>query len=187
MKRCPKCNLKYDDSLSFCLEDGARLLRGNDPEKTQVLPHPELRATIAVVPVHAPTLGGEPITIDDPVVVINIHEQYPHAHNNPEYLYNATRGLWRMDRSRARRAKYFFAVYMGEIKEVYEVHDCIPATKETSAFWRNIERQQGRIQRPHEGRSEFIGALADDTVRRKYIGRRVPVRLGQNPVRYFNC
>jgi|SRR5882724_138533 len=132
-------------------------------------------------------MNGSEIEIDDAVVVINIHEQYPHAAHNDEALYNATRGLWRMNRRRAERAKYFFAVFEGEIKEVYEVHNCIPATKEFSDYWRNIERLQGRKRGNHEGRSEFIGQLADDSVRRKYIGRRVPVRLTQNPVRYFNC
>ena len=30
MKRCPKCNLNYpDETLDFCLEDGAKLIPGN--------------------------------------------------------------------------------------------------------------------------------------------------------------
>jgi hypothetical protein len=37
MKRCPKCNLKYDDTLAFCLEDGASLIRDDDPDATLVL------------------------------------------------------------------------------------------------------------------------------------------------------
>jgi hypothetical protein len=37
MKRCPKCNLKYDETLSFCLEDGTALVGFNDPEETLVL------------------------------------------------------------------------------------------------------------------------------------------------------
>lgn len=131
-------------------------------------------------------MNSSEIEIDDPVVAINIHQQFHHAHNSEE-LYNAARGIWRMNRRRAERAKYFFAVFEGEIKEVYEIHQCIPATTETKAYWRNKERLQGRKPGPHDGRSEFIGQLAADSVRTKYIGRRVPVRLTQNPVRYFNC
>lgn len=29
MKRYPKCNLKYDDTLCFCLEDGTGLIRAS--------------------------------------------------------------------------------------------------------------------------------------------------------------
>src|SRR5258708_5026840 len=42
MKRCPKCNRKYeDDTLKFCLEDGATLsaaARDSDPPATEILP-----------------------------------------------------------------------------------------------------------------------------------------------------
>ncbi len=42
MKRCPKCNQEYhDDSLEFCLEDGARLLaptKTKTTDQTVVLP-----------------------------------------------------------------------------------------------------------------------------------------------------
>src|SRR5712664_5004492 len=42
MKRCPKCNRKYeDDTLKFCLEDGASLsvaARDAHPPVTEILP-----------------------------------------------------------------------------------------------------------------------------------------------------
>lgn len=42
MKRCPKCNRKYeDDTLKFCLEDGASLsvvARDSDPPRTEIMP-----------------------------------------------------------------------------------------------------------------------------------------------------
>jgi len=41
MKRCPKCNRKYeDDTLKFCLEDGTSLATGRDanPPATEILP-----------------------------------------------------------------------------------------------------------------------------------------------------
>jgi uncharacterized protein len=128
------------------------------------------------------------VEIDDPVVVINIHEQFPHAKTARE-LYDCTRGMWRMNPKRAARAKYFFAVFEGEIKEVYEIHECIPSTNETQEYWRKRMLSQDR-HIPTEkdaGRAEFLGQLAPDNVRAKYVGKRVPVRLTQNPVRYFNC
>ena len=41
MKRCPTCNRSYaDDSLSFCLQDGERLVTGYDPDATVIAqPH----------------------------------------------------------------------------------------------------------------------------------------------------
>ena len=40
MKKCPKCNRTYaDETISFCLADGALLSADYDPEATLVLPH----------------------------------------------------------------------------------------------------------------------------------------------------
>lgn len=39
MKQCPRCNRTYaDDTLSYCLEDGAVLIRGREPEETLINP-----------------------------------------------------------------------------------------------------------------------------------------------------
>ena len=128
------------------------------------------------------------VEIDDPVVAINIRQQFPYV-RNAEDLYNCTRGIWRLKPQRAARAKYFLAVYDGIIREVYEIHQCIPATNETKAYWRKREREQGRNipAASHVGRSEFLGQVASDEIRAKYVGRHMPVRMGQNPIRYFNC
>ncbi len=49
MKRCPKCNRKYeDDTLKFCLEDGSSLsiaARDPDPPRTQIIP-PRVQPTL---------------------------------------------------------------------------------------------------------------------------------------------
>lgn len=128
------------------------------------------------------------VEITDAVVAINIHQQFPFARNE-EDLYNCTRGLWRLDAQRAARAQYLFAVYQGIIKEVYEIHQCIPARNETKEYSRERLLSQGRHMSPalNDRRSEFIGQIASDDIRMKYVGWRVPVRLTQNPVRYFNC
>jgi hypothetical protein len=52
MKRCPKCNRKYeDDTLKFCLEDGASLAvaaRDANPPATEILPRggPTLKSSV---------------------------------------------------------------------------------------------------------------------------------------------
>ena len=133
-------------------------------------------------------MNSSEIEIDDPVVVINIHQQFPYVQNEHD-LYNCTRGMWRMKPARAGQAEYFFAVYEGIIKEVYVVENCIPATPETREYWRQRQRAQGRHipAKVDEGRAEFIGHVAPDHVRDKYLGRSVPGRSYGNPVRYFNC
>lgn len=125
--------------------------------------------------------------IDEPVVAININRQYPRA-KNADDLYQVTRSMWRLNRERAGRARYAFAVYQGEIKEVYEIKRWIPTSEATRRYWRERERSQGDDFRgTHDGRSEFIGGLAPEAIRKKYVGRRMPVRHSQNPICYFNC
>lgn len=126
-------------------------------------------------------------SIDEPVVAININRQYPRA-KNAEDLYQATRSMWRLSRQRAEKAQYAFAVYQGEIKEVFKIEQWIPASEDTRRYWRERERLQGDdFQETHDGRSEFIGEVAPEAIRKKYIGTRMPVRHGQNPIRYINC
>lgn len=125
--------------------------------------------------------------IDDPIVAININRQFPRA-KNAEDLYQATRSMWRLDRGRAGKARYVFAVYQGQIKEVYEIDCWIPASEATKSYWREREKSQGEnFDETHEGRSEFEGRVAPEQVRNKYVGKRMPVRHVQNPIRYLNC
>lgn len=132
---------------------------------------------------HAPTAQ-----VVEPVVAININQQYPRAKNNDDELFKCTSGIWRLRRERANKARYAFAVYQGVIKEVYEIEEWIPVRQSTLEYWRERERAQGNdFSGTHEGRSEFIGALAPETIRKKYVGRRMPVPHSQNPIRYLNC
>lgn len=126
--------------------------------------------------------------IEEPVVAININQQYKHV-VSAEDLYNSTRGIWRLNRQRAERARYAFAVYQGIIREVYKIDRWIPASKETIEYWDRRSSAQGKYFPPavNEGRSEFIGELAPEAIKKKYVGRQLPERHSQNPIRYFNC
>jgi hypothetical protein len=175
MKKCPACNRTYDDeTFNFCLEDGAALLSQND----------EIETVISNKSYNLPTL----LIIDEPIVAINIARQYPLA-KNAEDLYNFTRGLWRLNKQRAEKAKYAFAVYKRLIKEVYKIHRWVSWDAHSSEFWvRELESQGTEIDpKTHEGRYQFIGELAPDIIRNKYIGREIPMPHAQNPIRYFNC
>ncbi|HKS29975.1 MAG TPA: hypothetical protein VJS44_19290 [Pyrinomonadaceae bacterium] len=57
MKRCPRCSRTYtDDTLSYCLDDGTRLIGGYDADATQVNPFPPASPTAPTVAYQAPTL-----------------------------------------------------------------------------------------------------------------------------------
>jgi len=131
--------------------------------------------------------GEDSARVEEPVVAININRQYPRA-GNAEELYQVTRSMWRLNLERANRARYAFAVYQGVIKEVYKVERWMPATEATRRFWRERENLQGEdFGETHDGRSEFIGEVAPQEIRKKYVGKKLPGRPSQNPIRYFNC
>jgi len=61
MKICPTCSRNYeDDTLVFCLDDGARLAQGRDPQATWRLPEPPANEPRRSVP---PTSPSPPATI----------------------------------------------------------------------------------------------------------------------------
>jgi hypothetical protein len=196
MKQCSRCHQTYDDdTYKYCLEDGSLLSKVFDVNATLVLnDDDQLEATIVLGdtaessarvkrPRRKPTTGNT--AIKDRVIAICINEQYPHC-KTAEELYTATRGIWRLGRDRAGRAKYAFAIYKGEIKEVYEIERWLPATKESTDFWVEKLESQGRTIKP-EQRYEFIGHLAPEEIRKKYIGHLIPKRHKGNPIMYFNC
>ena len=34
---------------------------------------------------------------------------------------------------------------------------------------------------------EFVGKIASENIREKYVGKQMPELHGQNPIRYYNC
>ena len=65
MKQCPRCNRNYaDEALSYCLEDGAMLVKKYDPEATLVTPYtpsPVVPPTVAYKPPPAVTPIQPPV------------------------------------------------------------------------------------------------------------------------------
>src|SRR5438105_2762518 len=117
--------------------------------------------------------------ITDPVIAININRTYSPTLSSQE-LYEFTRGIWRLNRIRADQAKYAFAVYQGEIKEVYEIKKWLSAGSTPYEFRIHSEAQT-------KGRFEFLGNLAEDMIRHRYLGKFLPEKHVQNPIKYFNC
>lgn len=119
--------------------------------------------------------------IAEPAILLRIPVLYD-ATMSPEELYEATRGVWRVGR-RSSRAMLAMAVADGTIREVYVIDTWQPAGTATYA-----SRERAEVLRP--GRSEFVGRVAPDSVRTRYVGRSVAAHFrqgNQNPVRYVNC
>jgi hypothetical protein len=119
--------------------------------------------------------AAKPVIIDDAVMLIRINKQYTPG-MSAKKLYQATRHAWMVGRRRE-NAKFACAVFEGVVREVYEIRE-----------WRKASSREGEgdVSR----RWEFVGKIADESVRSKYLGRRVESYLprgSQNPIRYVNC
>ena len=122
-----------------------------------------------------PVLTSPPAVIDDPVMLIRINQSYRPGMTSNE-LYQATRFAWNVS-ERRERARFACPVYNGIVLEVYEIH-----------LWRKASPPE--VETWKRQRWEFDGAPADETVRSKYLGRRVTSYLPrgfQGPIRFVNC
>lgn len=127
-------------------------------------------------------LGAREVTITENAVLININREYRHG-MPPQELYDATRSAWKVG-ARADSAEFAFSVYRGVVREVYRIeawHEC--GTTFNSRF------EDGKAP-PRAGRWEFVGRIADDRFRRKYLHMSVAHYFkpgAQNPIQYVNC
>lgn len=117
--------------------------------------------------------------IDEPVIAININQTY-RVGISAEELYDCTRGIWRVGRDRAATAQFAFAIYQGNVKEVYEI-----------ARWEKEMATEYKYRQPTptklKNRYEFVGKVAPENIREKYVGKQMAEPHGQNPIRYYNC
>lgn len=118
-------------------------------------------------------------SIADPVIAININQTF-RAGMNAQDKYDFTRGIWRLDPVRASRAHYVFTIYQGIVKEVYEIHTWHAAGSTEYLNKRYIDPAL-------KNRFEFVGKVAVNNVRDKYLGKTMPEKHGQNPIKYYNC
>jgi hypothetical protein len=106
--------------------------------------------------------AAKPVKITDPAILIRVNQLYRHGMPAAE-LYDITRGVWRLVFERASAMKYVFAVYEGVVREVYEVAKWQPA--QTSGYTTRTDL----IPEDGKGRIEFVGKLAPEAIRQKYL------------------
>ena len=102
---------------------------------------------------------------EENVAIIKINKSYRERMSR-EALYDATRGCWKYKKKTLERADYALSVAFGVVKEVYKINR-----------WERSENEI-RATIPYdkkldEGRMIFIGEVANDDIRDKYIGNRV--------------
>lgn len=103
------------------------------------------------------------VTFDEPCIIININRLYTRG-ISAQKPYDSTRASWTVGIKRE-RVKYAIASYRGLVREVYE-----------------IEKWQ-----PNGDRWEFVGKVAEDRIRDKYLNQSLENYIkkgGQNPIRY---
>ena len=122
----------------------------------------------------------KPARITEPAILIRITRNYRYG-MTPAELYDHTRGEWVVG-PRREKVKYAFAVFHGIVREVYLISQWLPSG---STF--SVRGSRGAEAR---GKWEFVGIIAPEGLRKKYLGRAVDQYFSehaQNPIQYVNC
>lgn len=126
------------------------------------------------------------IHIEEKALLIRVNRLFREGMSDGE-LYEITRGIWKLGSKRREEVDYAFAIYQGVVQEVYEVVRWFPAG--TLEYTYRIMKAS-MSPTSFEGRWEFEGRVADDTIRNKYVGQSVKhfFKFGaSNPIMYVNC
>ena len=128
--------------------------------------------------------ASTPAAIVDPVMLITINQLYKNGMTAQE-LYEATRGVWANHAfERLAGVGLVCAVFEGIVKEVYQPEEWRPARAD------GYDTRPPLMPEDIKGRVEFVGKLAPEDIRKRYIDTSVRDYLGkgsQNPCRYVNC
>jgi hypothetical protein len=122
-------------------------------------------------------LAQEKANVTEPSILIRINKLYRFG-MTPIELYDVTRGRWRTGETR-HKVKFAFSVYDGVVKEVYEILHWFPSGATMST----------RKDAPPPERWEFVGNIAESSIRDKYLNKSVSHyfhKAAQNPISYVN-
>ncbi len=121
--------------------------------------------------------------ISENVLLIRINQQYHYGMTDFE-IYEATRSSWVVNKEKADKLQYAFAVYNGMVIEVYQITAWLPAYSTMNTRMVDEEVMKSCIE---NGRKEFVGTIAPSEIRDKYVGGIVSdlfVKGNANPIMY---
>lgn len=112
-------------------------------------------------------LRAEPVEVIEPALLIRVNQQFQYG-MSPQSLYEATRGVWVIGEERRNYAQLAMAVFAGIVREVYSIeswHEAGTTQYQT--------RDQQELFSTSDGRWEFVGHVAEDSLRTRYLGKSV--------------
>jgi uncharacterized protein len=124
-------------------------------------------------------------TIVDKVCLIRIRQRFRYG-MTPQELYDSTRGIWRINPSR-HDPTFAIPIYDGVVQEVYRIAQWFKAG---STYFSTRPEMEDRLRGIDAERYEFVGAIAEEKVRRRYRYKSIRKYLSkssQNPILYVNC
>lgn len=163
-----------DEETAFKVEAAAIDLIGFENLTNKVLGHGSRRAGRMTVQEVEARLCVEPIgEITEPCALIKIRDSFPDsASRTDQELYDATRGMWKLNIDQARKnAKFVLGIYGGVVREVYEVTEWLPAN--STLYSAASKNWKGTQDYKSEGRIEFVGKIAKESIRNKYLWKSV--------------
>lgn len=122
-------------------------------------------------------------SIDENVIIFRI-TKYQLGMSATE-IYDLTRRCWKVNVKKARKADLAFAVYKGIVLEVYRIDEWVPGHSTSNSIPVSDEIKKRDKQ---QGRWEFVGHVAEDNLREKYVEKNVSIffkRGNQHPFTYI--
>ncbi len=170
------------EEQALLVEATAIDLIGIDFLTNQARGHGSKHGARAPVEEIATGLDAREVKIQHPVILININKNYQ-PNMSIQEIYDVTRSSWKVNPD-SHEADYALSIHRGIIREVFHITCWI----EGGTTMRESD-PEGRAHR-RDGRWEFVGQLAEEKVRKKYLGRSVAnyfKKGAQNPIMYINC
>ncbi len=117
---------------------------------------------------------AETFEATEPFILFSIRKEY-----RSDELFNVVQGFWKIKKEKAESYKLVLAQVEGLVKGAYRPEEWLEATRENF-------RDNPRMKENRPGRYGFKGEEAEEEIRQKYVGKRVPEKyLGSsNPIRY---
>jgi uncharacterized protein len=124
------------------------------------------------------------IDITESALLIRVSRLFRQGMSDKE-LYEITRGVWRIGLDRE-KAEYAFCIANSVVQEIYTIQKWQPAG---TTPYETAAQQAANEKEKWNGRWEFIGKVAPDMIRNKYIGKSVEhyfKKGNANPIYYLN-